>query len=332
VPPHAAELFRNSIAGVDAFFQQNQSIYFIDQRPLNSITGIRVVDESTIEFTLNKPDPYFLTALAHPHASVYPRDSFRPTGRNLHGHPVGTGLFKMSYMSGDSLLTLERHFRHYAPELADKNITSLNINVHKSESTLFRKLATEQIQALPELGPQTTQTMLKTDQTLMPTYHETYRLYNRGNQSFYLHFFPDATYPLSTAKLNEFQTILSDTKFEGISGAEIHDYNLDLHVSDDNKKLNIGYVPHPFIFHAARVAVSNLMDTFDIKMYLAQRPNIDMTFFWSDESEIGEALLLKSFEHYNYALTHKKSGEILFNRHPWWMSFEQYTTRETPEL
>lgn len=332
VPTYAAELFRHSIAGFDAFFQQNHSIYFIDQRPLSSISGIKAVDDNKVAFTLNYPDKNFLAALAHPYASIYPRESLRSNTRSLHGHPVGTGLFKMSSMSGDSLLTLERHFRHYMPKLADERVTSLNINVHKSESTLFRKLATEEIHALPELGPQTTETMLKTADTLMPNYEETYSLFNRGSQHFYLHFFPNSTHPLDESRLQEFKNILSETAFEGIYKMSNYESSVPFRNNIDNKKLIIGYNPHPFIFHASRVAVSDLMDTFDIKMYLANHPNIDLTFFWSEDSSIEGAERIKSFKHYNYALTHYKTGKVLFNEYPWWMSFKEYSSNDSLEL
>lgn len=328
----AAELFRHSIVGFDAFFQQNHSIFFIDQRPLSAISGITAVDEKKVEFKLNKPDKHFLASLAHPYASIYPRESLRSGTRSLHGHPVGTGLFRMSSMSGDSLLTLERHFRHYMPELADERVTSLNINVHKSESTLFRKLATEEIHALPELGPQTTDTILKTADTLMPNYEETYRLFNRGSQYFYLHFFPNSTHPLDESRFQEFKNILSETAFEGIYDMKSPEPSIRFGDYADNKKLIIGYNPHPFMFHASRVAVSDLMDTFDIKMYLANRPNIDLTFFWSEDSSIAGAERIKSFKHYNYALTHYRTGEVLFNEYPWWMSFKEYSKNDSFEL
>jgi len=81
-------------------------------------TGIKVVDPTTIEFTLEKPDLTFLNVMASPFASVVPKEAAGDDATAFSAKPVGTGpyLFK-SYTKGQGA-TFVKNPSYWQPGLA----------------------------------------------------------------------------------------------------------------------------------------------------------------------------------------------------------------------
>ncbi len=57
---------------------------------------VRVVNSSTLEISLEKPDPRFIYKLASPILSIYPPEALRETAAYLHTMPVGSGPYELS--------------------------------------------------------------------------------------------------------------------------------------------------------------------------------------------------------------------------------------------
>ncbi len=85
-----------------------------------SIDSIEIVDDSTVDFVMNTPDPVMLTKLAGYGAMIVPPKYIEEQGQEAFDmHPVGTGPFKVvSYDQGESLV-LEANADYFggAPEL-----------------------------------------------------------------------------------------------------------------------------------------------------------------------------------------------------------------------
>jgi peptide/nickel transport system substrate-binding protein/oligopeptide transport system substrate-binding protein len=82
----------------------------------SDMTGVRVVDDLTVEIRLDRPFAPFLHLMAYDAASVVPREE--ADRRNCASHPVGTGAFRFASWRRDDQLVLERfagHFRGPAP-------------------------------------------------------------------------------------------------------------------------------------------------------------------------------------------------------------------------
>jgi oligopeptide transport system substrate-binding protein len=82
------------------------------------LTGVRVVDDSTVEIRLERPFAPFLSLMAYDAASVVPREETDKRGTGFASHPVGTGPFRFVSWRRDDQVTLERfkdHFRGPAP-------------------------------------------------------------------------------------------------------------------------------------------------------------------------------------------------------------------------
>ncbi|HID08631.1 TPA: ABC transporter substrate-binding protein, partial [Candidatus Micrarchaeota archaeon] len=77
------------------------------------ITEIRVLDERTMQFVLERPVPYFLAILAQADSVIVPTKS--RIGRPLSEHPVGTGPFRFVEWRPGIEIVLERNPDYYLP-------------------------------------------------------------------------------------------------------------------------------------------------------------------------------------------------------------------------
>jgi oligopeptide transport system substrate-binding protein len=76
------------------------------------ISGVRVVDDRTLEVTIDAPKVYFLSKLTYPTAFVVDRNNVAEGGEWWR-QPNGTGPFKLKEWQDYSLLVLERNERYY---------------------------------------------------------------------------------------------------------------------------------------------------------------------------------------------------------------------------
>lgn len=78
----------------------------------DDISGIRVVNDHTLEVTIDAPKEYFLSKLAHPVAFVVDRYNVE-SGRDWWKNPNGTGPFKLKEWQEEELMVLERNDLYY---------------------------------------------------------------------------------------------------------------------------------------------------------------------------------------------------------------------------
>jgi oligopeptide transport system substrate-binding protein len=76
------------------------------------ISGVRVVDDFTLEVTIDAPKSYFLSKLTYPTAFVVDRANVE-TGEGWWRHPNGTGPFKLKQWQEGNQLVLERNELYY---------------------------------------------------------------------------------------------------------------------------------------------------------------------------------------------------------------------------
>jgi oligopeptide transport system substrate-binding protein len=81
-----------------------------------TISGVRVVDDYTLEVTIDAPKAYFLSKLTYPTTFVVDRSNVE-SGSNWWHNPNGTGPFKFKEWSESKQLVLERNELYYG-ELA----------------------------------------------------------------------------------------------------------------------------------------------------------------------------------------------------------------------
>ena len=78
----------------------------------NEVSGVRVVDDRTIEFTIDAPKSYFLAKLTYPTAYVVDREQVNDDATWLE-EPNGTGPFKLATYEIGELIVLERNENYH---------------------------------------------------------------------------------------------------------------------------------------------------------------------------------------------------------------------------
>ncbi len=86
------------------------------------ISGVRVIDDYTLEVTIDAPKTYFLSKLTYSTAFVVDRANVE-SGGEWWRQPNGTGPFKLRQWDEDSLLVLERNNLYYG-KLAEINFVA----------------------------------------------------------------------------------------------------------------------------------------------------------------------------------------------------------------
>src|SRR5690606_10208241 len=82
-----------------------------------SVPGIEVVDDQTIQLTIDEPKPYFLAKLTYPTAFVVDREQV-DSNRNWTRRPNGTGPYKLAEWRLGERLILQANTSHHLGEPA----------------------------------------------------------------------------------------------------------------------------------------------------------------------------------------------------------------------
>ena len=72
----------------------------------SSISGLTVLDETTVQITIDAPKPYFLAKLTYPTSYIVNRENVEDTSHKWTAHPIGTGPFAM-FENGVNRMTLD---------------------------------------------------------------------------------------------------------------------------------------------------------------------------------------------------------------------------------
>jgi len=89
------------------------------------ISGVRVIDDYTLQVTIDAPKSYFLSKLTYPTAFVVDRDNVQ-SGDEWWHHPNGTGPFKLRQWDKNSLFVLEKNELYYG-RLAEVNFVAFHL-------------------------------------------------------------------------------------------------------------------------------------------------------------------------------------------------------------
>ncbi len=84
-----------------------------------AISGVRVIDDQTIEITIDEPKAYFLAKMTYPTGFVLDRENVEADPRRWFREPNGTGPFKLSRYDVGELMVLTRNDDYHlgAPRL-----------------------------------------------------------------------------------------------------------------------------------------------------------------------------------------------------------------------
>ena len=75
----------------------------------SELSGVKVIDSSTLEITIESPNNTFLSILSLPYTSAVPKEAVEELGDQFGSSPVGAGPFKFKSWIRDSELVLEKY-------------------------------------------------------------------------------------------------------------------------------------------------------------------------------------------------------------------------------
>jgi oligopeptide transport system substrate-binding protein len=109
----------NASPTVKAYLGRIQGLLDKFEGSAKEISGVKVIDDTTIEITLTEPEDYFLAELTYPVAYVVDQDQITKDPRNWTRKPNGTGPFKVAEYKPQEVIRLVRNDRYHlgAPKL-----------------------------------------------------------------------------------------------------------------------------------------------------------------------------------------------------------------------
>jgi len=172
VPDNAADIFSN-IQGFNAFHNEQTFIKIPSNRTIKSIEGLSVTNDSTLVFVLAKKDSKFLEKLAHPYASIYPRESI-PGNKTPVYEPIGTGSYYLAQRK-DNLFILASNDDYFRKQSIPSRI---DISHGKKESELYQSFAKGELDALIEIGPGTIIQVTDSSGMIDPVFKSVFQINN----------------------------------------------------------------------------------------------------------------------------------------------------------
>ncbi|HET6518541.1 MAG TPA: ABC transporter substrate-binding protein, partial [Geminicoccaceae bacterium] len=95
------------------FFSMIEGFDALAAGDAEELSGIEVVDERTVRFTLSRPDATFLHVLALNFAHAVPREAVEEHGADFGNNPVGTGAFRLADWTLGQQVVFERNGDYY---------------------------------------------------------------------------------------------------------------------------------------------------------------------------------------------------------------------------
>jgi oligopeptide transport system substrate-binding protein len=101
----------------------------------NSLSGVKVTDDYTLQVTIDAPRSYFLSRLTYPTAMVVDKNNV--SSGEWWRKPNGTGPFKLTQWQDNALLVLERNNRYYGEKSGVEKVefqmlTDLPMNLYET--------------------------------------------------------------------------------------------------------------------------------------------------------------------------------------------------------
>lgn len=101
--------FKDRVVGANEYFQST-----VDNAPLaGGISGIKVLDENTIQIKLLYPFAGFLNILSMPGCWVYPKEALEKYGVEMRVNCVGTGPYQVKTVKEGDAVVLERNSNYW---------------------------------------------------------------------------------------------------------------------------------------------------------------------------------------------------------------------------
>lgn len=144
-------IFKDILKGANAYFDTTAS----GKKPDFEVEGIKVLDDYTIQLTLEKPSSVLLYNLARPTSFIYPKEAYEKYGLDMRIKAVGTGPFKLSNVDEGISMILKRNNKYHGVDEFGNKLPFLDaisiqfIKDKKTELFEFKKGNLDMLYRLP---------------------------------------------------------------------------------------------------------------------------------------------------------------------------------------
>lgn len=146
-----ANSFKDRVIGANEYFQST-----IDKKPLEGgVSGVKVIDDNTIQINLIHPFAGFLNILITPGTWIYPHEAFEKYGVEMRVKCVGTGAFKVKTVKEGETVVLEKNANYWMKDEHGNQLPYLDaikisfIKEKKSELLEFKSGNLDMMYRLP---------------------------------------------------------------------------------------------------------------------------------------------------------------------------------------
>ncbi|NNC94351.1 MAG: ABC transporter substrate-binding protein [Chitinophagales bacterium] len=115
-------IFKDLVKGANAYNKETAK----GNKPEGGVSGIRVIDDYTLQVELERPFAVFLSRLALTFAYVYPKEAVEEYGMELRDYAVGTGPFKLKIVSPDISVVLIKNENYWGTDDAENALPYLD--------------------------------------------------------------------------------------------------------------------------------------------------------------------------------------------------------------
>lgn len=110
--------------------------------PSQVLEGVKVLDDYTLQVTLEKPSSIFLYNLCRPGTFIYPSEAFKFYGAEMREKCVGTGPFTLARLDEDLAIILSKNANYYGKDSFGNQLpflSNIKIEFIKDKSQELRK-------------------------------------------------------------------------------------------------------------------------------------------------------------------------------------------------
>lgn len=143
--------FKNRVLGANEYFNKQS----------NELTGVKVLNDSTLSIELTQPDPTFIQTLCMPGCCVFPKEAFEKYGQDMRVKCVGTGPFYIETLKEGEIILMKKNPDYWAKDQYGNSLPYLDgikwsfIKEKKSEILEFKRGNLDVIYRIPvEIFPE----------------------------------------------------------------------------------------------------------------------------------------------------------------------------------
>jgi peptide/nickel transport system substrate-binding protein len=146
-----ANTFKDRVVGANSYYESTEKKAALK----DGVSGVVMVDDSTIELKLTRPMPNFLTVLCTQGCWVYPHEAFEKYGDEMRVNCVGTGPFKIKMIKEGESVSLERNPNYWMYDEWNNRLPYLDyvefhfIKDKRAEIMAFRSKDLDMVYRLP---------------------------------------------------------------------------------------------------------------------------------------------------------------------------------------